>query len=251
MFKNNINIIGCDKYMMRICICDDNQQFCSILRNKIIDYFAKNDLLCEITVFYTPNSLLQADLTQFKILFLDIDMPSMTGLDAAKQIFRKFPQLFIVFVTDLMQYSREGYRVHAFRYLLKSELDEELGNCIDDIYEEIKLDQELIRFAGKDAPVEVGVKDIRYVEGTAYRMVRVHLVDGTITECKGRLADYQELLQPKGFLRIQRSFLVNMAHVDTVKSYKVCMDNGEKLQMTEQGYKELKNQVLLWKGHNL
>ncbi len=44
-----------------------------------------------------------------------------------KQIFRKFPNLFIVFVTDLIQYAREGYRVHAFRYLLKAELDTELG----------------------------------------------------------------------------------------------------------------------------
>lgn len=251
MVKNNLKKIGCSEYMMQICICDDNQYFCGILRSKIIDYFAIADLQCEIIIFNNPDSLLRANLSQFKILFLDIDMPTVNGLDVAKQIFRKFPNLFIVFVTDLIQYAREGYRVHAFRYLLKAELDTELGSCIDDIYEEIALNQELVQFLGKDAPVEFCIRDIRYVEGTAYRMVKIHLTDDTITECKGKLADYQEQLQPKGFVRIQRSFLVNMEHIAVIKSYRTYLKNGEKLQMSERDYAETKKQFLLWKGRKL
>ncbi len=251
MVKTKLKMMGCNTYMMQICICDDNQYFCRKLRNKIIDYFAVADLQCSISIFNDPCMLLQSDLTRFKILFLDIDMPIINGIDVAKEICKNYPDVFLVFITDLIQYARDGYRVRAFRYLLKKTLDDELDDCIKDICAEIALNQEVVQFPGKDLPIEFHVKDITYIEGTGYRMVKIHLIDRTVTECRGKLIDYQESLQAKGFLRIQRSFLVNMEHIAIIKSYKAYFKNGEILQVSERTYPDICKQYLIWKGRRL
>ncbi len=236
---------------MRIVICDDNHAYAMLLYNKIIDCFAKIDKLCTCEIFNCPQNLLDADLTTAHIVFLDVDMPDINGIDTAKKLRTVYPNIFIVFVTAWIEYAPAGYHVNAFRYLLKQRLGNELPACLDEIREKLSQSQERIQLQSRSSPFEIDLNDILYFEGSSYRMVRLHTIDGRIIEFRGKLLDIEESLSTKGFLRIQNSFIVNMHHLLQIKSYKAYMKDGTTLKTAERNYAKICEHFLIWKGQQL
>lgn len=240
---------GC--FQLNVVICDDNLRFAQDLRTKIGDYFAKIDKQCHCNVFSAPEKLLSADLAETHVLFLDVDMPQINGIDVARKLREKYPDIFIVFVTGWIEYAPAGYHVNAFRYLLKQRLDNELTGCLDAIREQLFQNQERILLHGRESPLEVTLNDIMYVEGSSYRMVRVHLTNGCVVDCRGKLVDYETEFCTKGFLRVQKSFVVNMRCILQIKGYYAHLKNGEVIKTTERGYSQVCAEFLLWKGQQL
>ena len=76
------------------------------------------------------------ELNQYKIIFLDINMDEMDGILTAKKIREQNSEIFLVFVTAFVNYSLEGYKVDAVRYLLKNNVNmqESIAECMDAIY---------------------------------------------------------------------------------------------------------------------
>jgi DNA-binding LytR/AlgR family response regulator len=236
---------------MKIVICDDNQNFSQLLYSKIANYFAGIDKHFQCEVFLAPKSLLAADLTSTHALFLDVDMPGMNGIDVARKLRAVYPDIFIVFVTGWTEYAPAGYCVNAFRYLLKQRLDEELFQCLDDIREKLARSQERIQLYGREYAFEMALNDINYFEGSPYRMVQLHPIAGNTIECRGKLSELEKTLEGKGFLRIQKSFIVNMHHVLQIKGYKAFLRDGTALKTTERNYSQICKQYLVWKGQQL
>lgn len=236
---------------MKIAICDDNQAFSKYLYGKLVNYFAQIDKQCQCEIFATPASLIAADLAATHVIFLDVDMPGMNGIDVARKLRITYPDIFIVFVTGWIKYAPAGYCVSAFRYLLKQRLDDELFQCLDDIRDKIARSQEQIQLQGREWPVEIALTDIIYFEGSAYRMVQLHTLDGKTIECRGKLLEIEDTLKNKGFLRIQKSFIVNMHHILQIKNYKAYLRDGTTLKTTERNYSEICSQYLIWRGQQL
>ena len=235
---------------MNIVLCDDNPTFLNDLHHQLQSIAAQCDWVCQYTLYQNPMQLLAADLSATNILFLDIDMPGVNGIMAGRELREKYPALIIVFVTGFVQYARDGYSVAAFRYLLKDSLETELPACIRDIQKKLYESQESILIRGLEYSVQTRLQDILYFEGTAQRHVILHKRNG-IAECLGKLSEYEVQLQNRGFLRIQRSYLVNMFHIDWIKNYHVFLSNGERLKASEQNYSNVTAKYLNWKGKQL
>lgn len=242
---------GKENVPLIIAICDDNSSFCHNLYSRIIDYFAKIDKQCQCDIFSTPAELLNTPLTTTHVVFLDIDMPDMNGIDVAHRLRINYPDIFIVFVTAWIEYAPAGYSVNAFRYLLKQHLDDELPQCIDDIREKLTQSMDQIHLQGREYPFDVALNDITFFEGSSYRMVQLHTIDGKTAECKGKLSEIELLLQGKGFLRLQRSFIANMRYILTIKNYNAILKDGSILKVSERNYSKICNQYLIWKGKQL
>lgn len=236
---------------MNIVVCDDNLAFARLLESKIMQFFARKEKMCTISVFSNPNELMKEDLSYRHVLFLDIDMPDVSGLEIARIIRKKNYNICIVFVTAWIQYAPAGYRVNAFRYLLKQELNTELNSCLEDILESLSQKQEQIQLPGKEYVYDLYLDEILYLEGSPNRLVIVHTTDEQLIECRGKLADLAEQLEDKGFLRIQKSFIVNMKHVKQIKGYYTHLKNGESLKTAERGYAQIYNRFLIWKGNHI
>lgn len=246
--KNRVRV--CET--MEFVICDDNQLFMNELQNKIEEICAKRDWNYKCKLYLHVRTLLSIDLSSVKVVFLDIDMPEVNGLEAAKILRDKYPDLIIVFVTAYIEYAPSGYKVNAFRYLLKNKLDKELEQILNEIHEKLYFDADNISLKQKDQDMVVSIKNISYFEGTSHRMVVVHTTNSRETfECLGKLSDFEETLKEKGFLRIQKSFLVNMRHVKQISGYNAYMDNGQKIKTSESNYAAICNTFLKWKGKNL
>lgn len=240
------------KIVMKVAICDNDTDFILKLKNCIGDYFAHSNLIGEFVLFSSPVKMLEADLSAVDVVFLDVDMPEINGIEAAGYLRQKLPDVMLVFVTDYIEYAPAGYRVDAFRYLLKSRMSQELNSILDEIVDKLYVDQSTIQVKSQGEDILLPLKNIVYIEGTGRRMVLVHLVgEGNPLECSGKLSDFESQLNDSGFLRLQRSFLANIRHIKKISSYTAFLDNGTELRVTDKNYNQLRNSFLSWKGNRL
>lgn len=237
---------------MNIVICDDERYFVDLLELKLKKYTAGKDIDLNLQTCYSAQSLLSLELLGCDAVFLDIDMPGTNGMEAAQALRKRYPKLILVFVTGWIQYAPAGYRVNAFRYLLKERLDDELDRCMDELVEKLREEAEVVSIHGRDRTLEVPIQNILYFEGTPRRYTLLHLYDtDECIECTGKLSDYDELLSAKGFLRLQKSYLANMEHIIKMKNYTAFLRNGQELKVSERQYAQIRKRFLLWKGHIL
>jgi DNA-binding LytR/AlgR family response regulator len=238
---------------MKIAILDDDALFTKELDRLIRLCCAQRDWPLECQIFHSAKSFLAEDLSSIQVAFLDIDMPDLSGLEVARILRQTYPELILVFVTAWIQYAPAGYCVNALRYLLKNQLAEEIPPCLDAIQEKLFENKETILVEQADATVEIALKDILYFEGTARRRVLLHTQNAhtPAMECVGKLSDYAQRLESRGFLRIHKSFLVNMYYIDRIVNYTALLRNGVKIKVSEKNYKEICQQYVLWKGMHL
>ncbi|MDE5781296.1 MAG: response regulator, partial [Lachnospiraceae bacterium] len=108
--------------MLQIGVCDDDVQFTSKIEKMIIDIGHQKGILVEIDVFFDGSTLLehiQKNDVRYDLLFLDIEMQDMNGLEVAKRI-RKFDDLvYLIYITAHKNYAVEAYDVHPFQFILK------------------------------------------------------------------------------------------------------------------------------------
>lgn len=237
---------------VKIAICDDIYEFACGLKHKVEDICAKMDLPLEAMVFTSPASLLNSELSAMQVVFLDIDMPEKNGLEVAKALRLKYPELILVFVTAFIEYAPAGYNVSAFRYLLKHEIDRTLPAVMEDVQKKLCESEESISVEQRAGALSIPLKKILYLEGTPYRMVLFHVENNRDPiEAIGKLADYERRLEGKGFLRLQKSFIANMSQISKISSYQVILRNGTVLKASEKYYKQVHASFLQWKGQHL
>ena len=238
--------------VMNIAICDDERNFAKMLKDYISEYAAIHDFTNHVELYFSPTQLLRADLSKCDVVFLDIEMPGIDGIETARQLRQQYDELLLVFITGWIKYAPDGYRVNAFRYLLKKSLPEDLWLCLDEIQEKLFENTECISLRSKERELEIPLKNIVYFEGTRQKNVLVYLKhELPPIECYGKISEMDELLQEKGFLRIQKSFLVNMAYIEKIRNYKARLRNGTELKVSERQYQSVNQQYLIWRGHML
>jgi two-component system LytT family response regulator len=191
--------------------------------------------------------------TRPQVVFLDIHMPGMDGLDIAAELTlaKNAPPPHIIFTTAHDQYALRAFEVHAVDYLLKPFSRERLSSAIERARKQISLDAQQpggtnsgsghgryasrIVFKSRGRIVFLPLSDIRWISAEEnYVRIRTATETHLLRETMARL---QEKLDPEVFLRIHRSSIVNLQFVKEVRTeadgeYSVVLLNGEKLSMS-------------------
>lgn len=237
---------------MKLVICDDEPAFLRTMEAMLRRYGVQHDRAISVTRFTGPQALLSADLAECDALFLDIDMRGLNGIETARLLRKRYPSLILVFVTGWIEYAPSGYRVEAFRYLLKKDLQQELPRCLGEIEEKLAERRAKFPVTTAEGPTQLLLQRVVYFEGTNRRSVLAHLAtDAPNVDCRGKLADFEEQLRDSGFLRIQRGFLVNMQYIQKITNYLAYLKTGETLKVSERRYSQVCKEFLLWKGRQL
>ena len=108
--------------MIKIAIIDDNIDDIKSLKNCLLDFInEKKDLSLKFDVieFTDPKAFLSSEIKNYNLIFLDIEMPSINGLDLAKKIREKNDSVALVFITNMAQYALNGYEVNAIDFMVK------------------------------------------------------------------------------------------------------------------------------------
>ena len=104
--------------MIRIAICDDEIEIVTELSLKIDDIMSEIGEEVKIYQFTSSNEILSCHI-KFNLIFLDIEMPDLNGIETAEKIRVLDPHVQIVYVTNYRNYMKKAYRVHAFDYIQK------------------------------------------------------------------------------------------------------------------------------------
>lgn len=243
--------------MFEIAICDDEDVFAKTLRKMVEIYMEKVHIDYKIDIYHSGKDLLLLGITlmKYKVIFLDINMEHMDGIETAKRIREMTEETFIVFVTAYINYALEGYSVEAIRYLLKSKdnLEEYVSECMDTIFHKMNVVTKIKEIQFNEGKKKVPVNRLLYIES------KLHKLEYYIMENQLNVYTQYEVLNKiedeyisYGFVRIHQSYLVNLKHVKSVEKedgrYVAVLSNDSKLIIPKSRYQYVKQTFIEYKG---
>jgi DNA-binding LytR/AlgR family response regulator len=233
---------------MNIIVCDDNEKDRKTLIELLQDYEQSNNQSFNITEYTLGTELCNNidTLHNCELIFLDINMSDTDGLKTAANIRNFYPKIPIVLVTAYMNYALDGYKVKASRFLLKDDLANTINECMDDLIAEIQKNNRILEFPFVEGSMKLYVDEIIYIETDGHKNL-FHIGIKTYSIYK-KLDELTAQLQTYGFIRIHKSYLVNMRYILKINSYVVTLQNGKKLSVPRSRYQEVKRQYTLYKG---
>ena len=239
--------------MFRIAICDDESFFAEELKELISGYMMEKGLVFEIDTYSSGEALVKLgiEVVRYTAVFLDINMEKIDGIKAAEKIREVSREVFIVFVTAYVNYSLEGYRLDAVRYLLKSNANFQstVNECMNAIMEKLNYSVAKREFDFKEGTKEVSLERLLYIESNLHKL-EFHIIedDMKIYTMYETLNALEDRLAANDFVRIHQSYLVNIKYIKNVVRYKVVLTNGVELVIPKARYTYVKEQFVSYQG---
>ena len=221
--------------MIEIAVCDDEE----IIIERITDLIKKQNTDCHIESFQAGNELLAAK-RRFDLIFLDIQMDGINGIETAKAVREYDRKAVIIFVTAVKEYVFEAFDVGAFHYLLKPIGEEKFAEVFENAVREVRERQiqketPTLFIKTKNKSYTFNQSEIIFIESMS-RKAAIHTAKNTLEV----YAVMNELQQELGnsFYRCHRGYLVNMDHIAEYSSDMIEMDNGERVYLAKEKYQE-------------
>lgn len=200
------------KSMIRIGILEDNSADLAQLEQCLRRYEEEHRERFSVRAFSNPSDFLDAYRSDFDLIFLDIDLPFVNGMDVARQLRESDSVVTLVFITNLEQYAINGYEVNALDFVVKpinyyrfsSMLRKALGRVAHQPEKEV-----IIHSSG--SVMRLGISQIYYVEIRDHLLI-YHTDQGNLTAW-GKLSDLEAELSAYDFARCSTSHLVNLRYV--------------------------------------
>jgi len=222
---------------VRIGLCDDNKECLEKLYQalKTIIVAMPNT---SVDFFSSGNELVNQyeNCNHYDLLFLDIEMPGLSGIETGHMIRERDSQVNIVFLTSHKQYMSQSLKVEVFDYLLKPLDLDELKLVLERAIKKYKEQHYIIEIRIYDTSYTLEVNEIIYIESD-----RNHITFHTVKEkyrCIGKLKEYQQKLASYGFLKCHNSILINMQYVKNIENDSIITKTGIVVDMSKRKKRE-------------
>ena len=198
----------------------------------------------EITIqqFSSGTELLQYNKT-IDILFLDIQMDYINGMETARKLRNRKFKGFIIFITILKEMVFQSFEVQAYDYLLKPITEKQFDKTMERLFTSIQNANEanLLIQKGHESRI-ISFEDIVYCE-IIDRKVYLHLSSSEILDFYDRIENLEKKLN-NNFFRCHRSFLINLKHLKSYKNGIAYMENGQEIPVSRLRSKTFSNVIL-------
>ncbi len=221
--------------IFKIAVCDDEQsqrrQLQFLIQKHMsdaqVDLFASGE---EFLKIFRPGI--------YDLIFMDILMPGMGGVDATAKIRAVDASVPIVFATSSEDHAMDGYKNRVIRYLMKPFNPTEVGEVLE-LASQMKGGQGgvTLRIGGKD--MNFAYEKICYAEQNAHT-IYMHMANGAVLQLTGKLDDIEAQTPDDSFMRCHKSYLVNLAHVKSIdKDLQVfVMKDGDSVHIRRESLRE-------------
>ncbi|MBY2291650.1 LytTR family DNA-binding domain-containing protein [Clostridioides difficile] len=227
--------------MYRIVICEDDITQIAFLRECILKSLEGISSQIELFEFNLGEELLETNLEGIDIFFLDIKMLQLTGMDVAKIIRETNDTSEIIFITSIVDYIQEGYKVRAYRYLLKpidfGDLNESILSCISDI---IKKRENFMLIENKGIINKILINSIMYIE-VRKKVLTIHTKNDTYYT-KNSMDKIELELEKYNFFRCHKSYLINLEYIQFICKNTVVI-NDEDVPVSKYRMADLKKKL--------
>ena len=218
----------------KIAICDDMEEDVKYISSAVNQWAEKENITVDIETFPSAESFLFRDAEQkaFDILLLDVEMPSMNGVELAKRIRKENDAVQIIFITGYTDYIAEGYEVSALHYLVKPLSETKLFEVLNRAVLKIRKNEKSLFLSLSGEMVRTPIYEIKYLE-VQQNYVTVHSKkDYTV---KKTLGEFERELDER-FYRMGRSFIVNLSCIDKITKTDVFLSDGSVIPLPRGQY---------------
>lgn len=237
--------------MLRIAVCDDDKTFRDYITKRIDGYFHERQISREIQAFSSGEELLESEVAGIlDVAFLDISMEGMNGIEAARLLREKSRDVCIILVTGYMNYVLEGYKVMALRYLVKEQFDASFEECMEAVMRQFHLHADQIHLTFAHGEVYLTPDEISLVESRGHKLLFYDPKGGLLGQMMEKLDHAETVLGDYEFLRIHKSYLVNMKYITGINHYRLYLDNGMELPVPKTRYPDVRMEYALYKGEH-
>lgn len=238
--------------VVRILICDDDRLFLNQISALIQSFFSEKGVKAKIHTYCSWEEIGTPLLASYDIAILDLDFTekNYTGIDIAKKLREVRQDSVIIFLTNYVEYAPEGYEVQALRYILKNDIRKKFDSCLSLALNHLRSSQEVIKIQINGELIDIRLSNILYFESQQHTII-AHVQKGTNTKrylFYSSLATLESQLASNGFLRIHKSYLVNMAKLKKYQCHEALLTDGTTLRVSEKNYSQQKEKYLRWKG---
>lgn len=227
---------------MRIAVVDDEKIWQEKIEKSIRQFTKIN--VEEIIVFHSGEEFLE-DNSEFEVVFMDVEMAGLDGFTTIEEHKRYHSKTKYIITTTHTELSRQGYKVEAFRYLDKLDIENEIKEALEAVALLVQQNKTISIEMEEGGRQEVRLKDIIYFE-TLNRKLLVHIITGTYM-CKGNVSSFEEKLKKENFYLCHRSFLINLKYIERIDSSDILMKNGKKVLLSRRKNTELKEKFYNYK----
>lgn len=222
---------------MRIAIVEDDRVTRTQLRSYVEQHFRQHESPCTILEFSDGDEILEGYTADYSLIFLDIQMSRLDGMDTARRIRRMDEEVCIVFVTNLSNYAIEGYSVRAMDYVLKPVNALMLEPILERVRRiEANRLRRFITLPTDQGMARIDLNEVDFIETEGHRLI-FHTAKG-VFRTRETMKNMEKQLSGQGFFRCNNCYLVNLMRLTNVTHTDVTV-GGQELTISRGKYKPL------------
>ena len=224
---------------MQIAIVDDLKSERDLLSSYISRYCQENNISLNLTKFTCGEEILAAKATPFDIIFLDIYMPGLSGMETASEIRKLDKNCLLIFSTTSSDFAVKSFRVRAFDYLVKPYAYDQLAEIMSLAEKALHKSSRYIEVKESREMVKILIRDILYADYNNH-YIQVHTKDNIIKTYLPFQSFAPSLLDYPQFLNCYRNCIINMDSVASLHDNDFVLTNGERIPITREKRSEIR-----------
>ena len=233
--------------MLKIALLDDDKTALLISKGAIESFFQEKNIAISLDAFSSPmNFLAMAKEENYRLVFLDIDMPEINGLEVGKQVKNINPQTDIIYLSQREDLVFDTLQLHPFGFIRKSKIIQDFANVLE-LFVNTALntnsENKKITISSKTETISAAIDQIMYIEGNRNYQT-FYLKDGSVFDARVLMGDLENKLKEHGFIRVHKGYLVNYLFIRQIGTNEVSLTNNKKLPLSSKRKDEIMEEYL-------
>ncbi len=232
---------------MKVAICDSSHAASEQIRTYIQQLASKKNYNIDIDIFYTGSQLLLKDFNQYNVIILDVALDDENGISIAEKIRLKNKVVTIIFLTALSHYATAGYKVSAYRFLIKPLDYTSFVQELDELFYELNnTDNNYIEVTDNGHIYHMDIREIIYIEVMNHTL-KYQLANQTVTT-NGSMKTLEKRLHKFNFVRIHNSYMINMDYISCFSRTTVTMNDNIEINISRNRVNNFKKSYMQYLG---